>query len=182
MCVLRLLPNYIISFFLSFFYILHVQSPLCCFIIPGLFVFNFYTHMQSYIHKYNLLHLYNITCIYVFITDCLVLDNQLVYSSLEETIYPALFILWLPVMLSVRLFHVCYVCPCARNIQGAMLLRLHRLHVYSGISVFLKKSINIQKNNYLRVFVYFFANNSFNFVLLLDRFHNQLSQLEFLLL
>lgn len=41
-----------------------------------------------YIPKYNLLSLCNVTYMCVFMADALALDNQLVYSSLEETFSP----------------------------------------------------------------------------------------------
>lgn len=42
----------------------------------------------------NLFHLYNVTCMHIFKTDHLVLDNQLVYSSVGETASCLQKVLW----------------------------------------------------------------------------------------
>lgn len=56
-----------------------------------------YAHPQTY--KYNLLCLRNATCPYVFRTDSLRLDNQLLCSSLGKTISPPLSTPCLPLVL-----------------------------------------------------------------------------------
>lgn len=43
-------------------------------------------HTFSYIHEYNLLNQYNAACMYAFRYDHLVLDIQLLQSSLGKTI------------------------------------------------------------------------------------------------
>jgi hypothetical protein len=44
-----------------------------------------YIHIYMYIYIYTYIYnLYNVTCIYVFSADHLVLENQLLYSSLEN--------------------------------------------------------------------------------------------------
>lgn len=55
------------------------------------------------IHKYNLLSLYNITCVYIFMTEYLVWDDQSVCFSLGKTISPAFSVLYLPLVLFVGL-------------------------------------------------------------------------------
>jgi hypothetical protein len=57
----------------------------------------------SYIHKHTLLSLYNVMCMSVFEADHLVLDNQVVCSSLRKTISPTLGIPQWPVVLCVGL-------------------------------------------------------------------------------
>ena len=54
-----------------------------------------------YIPRYNLSNLYNVTCMYAFRDYLLVLDNQLMCSSLEKTISLAFSILQLPIVLCV---------------------------------------------------------------------------------
>lgn len=60
-----------------------------------------------YIHTYTFLNItlsvYKMLLAYVFNIDRLVLDNQLVYISLEKTLSPTLSILWLPIFLCIML-------------------------------------------------------------------------------
>jgi hypothetical protein len=54
-------------------------------------------------HTHTLFHVYNVTCMSVFRNGCLILENQLVCSSLGKTIFPTLSITWLPAILCIGL-------------------------------------------------------------------------------
>lgn len=79
------LCNYIISPFPF------LKTPLyflLVLLIHGFFFINYYyMKICICIPKYNLVSLYSIACIYVFMTDRLVLDNQLVCFSLGKTYF-----------------------------------------------------------------------------------------------
>lgn len=61
-----------------------------------------HTYIYVYIPKYVLISLYDVTCIYIFRTNYLILDSQLVRSSLVKSIFPT-FILYPPVYFLVHL-------------------------------------------------------------------------------
>lgn len=63
------------------------------------------TYMHIYIlnSEHSLLSLYNVTYMLAIRADNLILDNQLVWSSVGNTISPTLSIPWLPVVLCVGL-------------------------------------------------------------------------------
>lgn len=82
LCSLQTLPYILFhsppkawSFFFINYYCIYIYIHICiC--------------LYRYILKYNLLSPYNVTCMCVFRTDCLALDNQLVCSSLgNNTIF-----------------------------------------------------------------------------------------------
>lgn len=60
-------------------------------------------HVYILNNEHSLLSLYNVTYMFAIRADNLVLENQLVYSSVGNTISPTLSIPWLPVVLCVGL-------------------------------------------------------------------------------
>lgn len=102
-----LLP-YFFKFFCDFNYIIyqlsflfqnpHIYIPLFFSFKPWpLFSFlHTYMYLCAYscFHRYNQLYLYNFACMPVFRVHYLILDSQLVYSSMGKTISPTINILW----------------------------------------------------------------------------------------
>lgn len=63
-----------------------------------------------YVFKYNMLTVYNVINMYVFRLEYLLLDNQLVCSSLEKTVSLPRSIPSLPIILCVRLRFLAFPC------------------------------------------------------------------------